>query len=291
MSLRKRPDQHAPAGNRRELNEWQENRDALQQKRRKRRKRRLTFSFCFVILLALLVWLIYAFVRVNEVQVQGNSQFTAEQVFAVSGIQTGQHIFTIDKRQVKTSIESNPYLVFKNIYYIFPDGIRISVSERTAVAGVTDGGKTIVFDEEGIVLEILSGSATNSFSLPLIQGVRITGFEPGRAIKTDDAYKQTVVEEVLEALKLNNIAKETQQLDFTDVNSITVTMRSGMILKLGQSVDMNKKIAWALAVMQNVESEQLGVGTIDASTPGNVSYRPAEATTSPQSSPSSSPAP
>jgi hypothetical protein len=87
----------------------------------------------------------------------------------------------VDSERVKAALEAEPRIAKAEVAKLFPNGLKIAVRERKAVASalaVVDGRETIVcLDSEGVAFA--EATADEAASVPAISGIRFEGFRPG----------------------------------------------------------------------------------------------------------------
>ena len=104
------------------------------------------------------------FFKVNTVEVQGNTIYSAEEIRSASGIQKGDNLFTLNKEAAAGSIKASlPYVETVSIIRFLPDKIVIEVKESDATFAVTtDTNTTWLINSVGKALEQISDSAPDS---------------------------------------------------------------------------------------------------------------------------------
>lgn len=120
-----------------------------------------------LIMAAIVVAVIFGvaiFFKVNTVEVQGNTIYSAEEIRSASGIQKGDNLFTLNKEAAAGSIKASlPYVETVSIIRFLPDKIVIEVKESDATFAVTtDTNTTWLINSVGKALEQISDSAPDS---------------------------------------------------------------------------------------------------------------------------------
>lgn len=94
------------------------------------------------------------FFRVNRVAVSGNARYTAEEIAAMSGLETGDNLVALPKGKIANRILTGlPYIRAVTIDRVFPDGVLLTVEEHRAVAAVSDGSDWWYISSGGKLLE------------------------------------------------------------------------------------------------------------------------------------------
>lgn len=258
-----------------ETEEEIENRKRLEEKIDRTVKLRKRF-YRIIILITLAfttVFLFYTFIRAEKISVNGNINYADEYIVALSGIKPGDHIFSINRSLVADNIMRDPRLRLSKLRYVFPNGLNIIVKERIPAGAIKISTQYVVIDEECNALEMSDSIAR--YDIPVINGIGVTSSELGYVIRTDDSYKLTVAQNMLHFLNLNEITEDVNYIELSDINSITIQMKSEMKIEIGQGDRLNEKLAWAKAILETLRKEGIRRGTIDVSTENSAIYKEA----------------
>jgi len=87
---------------------------------------------------------------------------------ALSDIQYGASIFSLDLGMIGRKIEENPWIALAEVSRVFPSEVLIRVSEREPVA-IINLDYLYYVDREGVVFKVLSSG--DSLDFPVITGV------------------------------------------------------------------------------------------------------------------------
>lgn len=224
-------------------------------RKRKRRRSRLGILFkllCLAALVAALTFGATVFFQVETLAVTGNSRYTQEEIIAASGVQVGDNLFRMNKKQISQQIlRQLPYVESVSILRGLPSTITFQVTEWDAVAQVEvyDPGQTQTSqdgeDSEkeeplaaaqeawlisvgGKLLEPVSPSHTAPIS---VTGITSLVPQAGSmlAVPQDQQGKLTALTNVLQQLQEQNMMSR--------VSSIDLTHTSYMLLRLDGSID------------------------------------------------------
>lgn len=224
-------------------------------RKRKRRRSRLGILFkllCLAALVAALTFGATVFFQVENLAVTGNSRYTQEEIIAASGVQVGDNLFRMNKKQISQQIlRQLPYVESVSILRGLPSTITFQVTEWDAVAQVEvyDPGQTQTSqdgeDSEkeeplaaaqeawlisvgGKLLEPVSPSHTAPIS---VTGITSLVPQAGSmlAVPQDQQGKLTALTNVLQQLQEQNMMSR--------VSSIDLTHTSYMLLRLDGSID------------------------------------------------------
>lgn len=180
--------------------------------------------------------------RVNEIEVGGATTVSAEEIEAVAGL-NGASLLTADLGAAESRIEELPMVKDAAISRAWPQGLRIAIVERTPWAVWQAGSRAYTVDDEGVVLV---GDAPEGALVISVSGVDVS-LEPGQIVDQDAvALARSLTELVPAELALNVVTFE-----WSGERGLTITTDSGYAVVLGDSQDMEYK----LAVWREIEAE------------------------------------
>lgn len=111
----------------------------LKQQRRKKANRRLVFLLLlFFSLIACVSYFQSPLSRVKNINVIGNEIYSVDQIVAHSKITTEQNIWKMDKTKVSSDIKNLPEIKKVKIKMVFPNTVKITVSEYERIAYIAD---------------------------------------------------------------------------------------------------------------------------------------------------------
>lgn len=125
--------------------------------KRKRKKTKRLIAACTAGGLVLAVLLFFEIFRVRNVEVTGNTRYTAEEIqdMALTGPLSTNTILLTTFRSVRDMSEI-PFMESVEFEYIDSSTIRIEVTEKKTIGYVEFEGQNVYFDKDGIVLECIS---------------------------------------------------------------------------------------------------------------------------------------
>jgi hypothetical protein len=117
---------------------------------------------------------------------------TRDELLSAALIRGQERFFSIDVASVRAALEADPRIARAEVRRLFPNGLRIAVSERSPVAAIlveADGGQRLAYlDAQGVAFALAYSGAGGANpvggypapeGLPVLSGVRIEGFRVG----------------------------------------------------------------------------------------------------------------
>ncbi|MFO7153538.1 MAG: FtsQ-type POTRA domain-containing protein [Caldicoprobacter oshimai] len=233
--------------------------------------------FLLLFLLAVLVAMAYIgteVFQVKKITVIGNQNIKEADIIRIAGIPLGQNIFKIDREQIRERIESNPLLKVLSIDFKYPNEIVINVEERKSVAAIPYLGSYVVIDVEGYVMEIHDN--LEDMPYPLVQGLGLRGCTVGKPLSVADSYQMKALSRVLDEVYKQQLEEDISEIIIDDPDDIYIVSRNGTVIRLGQAIEVDKKLKW-LRTPNFRQIDSAGVnGILDVSISNQAVFKPLE---------------
>ncbi len=243
-------------------------------RRKKRRRKRLTSAgrvtvavLAVFLLAAAVMGGLWVFLRVGKVSVEGKSRYSAAQICAASGIQTGSRLFGVDKSAVSTKLRSAlPYIQNVTLSWRLPDTLVLRVRSDTAFAAIAraSGGYAVV-DKEGKVLE--TPADLQGFSgLSTVTGPDASKLSTGQSLSAAGKASLSTAVSIMKTFRAAGV-KQITGVDVHNRYQITFTYQNRITVLIGTSEALDVKGRYA-ADMLNKELGSADKGTLDVSRSG-----------------------
>lgn len=250
----------------------------LKQQQKKRRKRMLqraagNIAFGALIVIGVGLAMYYTFL-LSDIIVTGNETYSSEYIVEQSGLQLGQHMFTVDLDEAETNIEEDPYLQVDSVTYIFPSRVRIVVSERHEAAGIIGLDYNVIIDENGYVLAM--GAGTDISGLLQVTGVNMTGFQLGQRLGESDDFSTATLISMIAKLLEYELMGNIKAIDLTTPLATTMTVSNGLKIHVGQPTDLDTKFESLKENLPTFFKQNVYWGTLFLSAKGGAVWSPRE---------------
>jgi cell division protein FtsQ len=101
----------------------------------------------------------------RDIQVHGGTHVPRARIAEVAGISSGTNVLWLDEAAAERRLEAEPWVARADVVAEFPSTVRISVTERTAVAVATDGVRSSLMAGDGTSLGVVDTDP----SMPVIR--------------------------------------------------------------------------------------------------------------------------
>ncbi|HIU33845.1 MAG TPA: FtsQ-type POTRA domain-containing protein [Candidatus Pullichristensenella excrementigallinarum] len=238
-----------------------------------RRRRKALFFVVLAAVLCLAVWLgleNWAF-RIRDVQVVGNASVAAEDVIRASKLTLGGKLRSVDQEDVRTAINSTGTLEFVSLKRKYPSTVILEIRERTRDAVVKHAGIVLTLDRDGYVVE--KGDSAPDGNWVYVTGLDIGSYHVGEQVAVSKD-KLAALRAVIDALDEHQARTYVSELNLENTRSIYLYTRTAMRVDLGDAQNMNNKIMWMTAALQDLEARGQTTGKLDASSGTKADYSP-----------------
>lgn len=129
--------------------------------------------------------------RVHEIAVSDDGALSRERVMAVSGVRTGESIFSVNLAAARERLEKLSQIASVDVRRVWPDKIEIAVNERKPVARVAQSGPATdlrgraayLLDARGVLFRSENDGLAKS-DLPVISGLALDEDKVGEILDT-----------------------------------------------------------------------------------------------------------
>lgn len=236
---------------------------ARRNKRGRRDRGRFGFLYkllSVVVILAAIVVGCVVFFRVDQIEVEGNAKYSAEEIIAAAEVERGDNLFALDKyrmfRQIQTRL---PYVDEVAIYRKLPDTLVISVTERVPAAAVQGDGAWWILDAKTQILERTDFAGAAAY--PEVTGITPTAPAVGRklSVAEGEQFKLDGLGGLLRALAARGAAGQAESFDLTAVNSIQMKYAGRYTVKMPVSTDFDYEVRKIIGTVERLPESESGV--------------------------------
>ena len=237
----------------------------MAQPARKKKKRSALFApIAFLLIVAALIFGLSVFFRVNNIEVTGNSFYTAEEIIEASGIERGDNLFFINRFAVIPRIYSRlPYVESASISRSLPNRLVIEVTESSAIACVATEDGIWVIDR---TCKLLSRAEEGAIAgLIRVEGVTPVSPEVGQIIAPDEAEtpRVTYLAAILRQISDLGLRERVTWVDVSNVANPSFDYLGRFTVKLGDNENIEYKFQCLLSAVEALEPGDRG--TLDLS--------------------------
>ena len=234
-----------------------------------RRRRRGSFSFLYKLLsmlaiCAAIVAAITLFFKVETVEITGQQRYTAQQIKAVTGIQSGDNLVLLNKYEIAGGIiEALPYVEEIRINRKLPDRLQIEVREcETPLALVQDNAAWLI-SPKGKIVEQEKVAAAKEYAS--ISGCELLAPSVGTqiALATEFSAKRSSLLALLAALSDAGMLEQLDGVRLDDLRVLRMDYAGRFTVELPYEADYPYKLRFLREVLNREEIQDNMTGTFN----------------------------
>ncbi len=194
---------------------------------------------------------------VRSVEVHGAPGYVARQVERTLRDAQGESLVALDVDEARRAVEAMPTVAEAELDRAYPHTLRVAIVPERPVALVRQGAEALLVSERGRVITRLDRTARPE--LPRIWVPRTARLAPGGSVSGDVSTAVAAVAPIAGTRFPARITSVTVQEE-----ALTLRLRSGLELRLGEPMDAELKLAVAARVLPLL---QPGARYLDVSVP------------------------
>ncbi len=248
---------------------------ARRERARRRRRHVLIFRvICCILVCLAAVLATTVFFRVSQGTISGDTRYTADELVAASGVQNGDNMLFLNKKQIASALEEQcPYLDTVEVHRKMPSTVEIAVTDRTAVLSVETDDGYLLMDSTGKVLEVLEEVQAGT---AVAYGTETEGLEVGDTAG-EDQEKLLLVLDLMEMMTEYEMNENVISIDMEKAYDVTMQYTENYTVLLGNMDNMEHQIQFLQAILKEPSLPESGI--IDLTDDTEARYRPADTTT------------
>ena len=216
-------------------------------KKRIRKKKPLQIRFfTFLIFLAILIFggiyvIQLPIFEIREVVVNGCGMLAPEEIRALAGVPLSENLFFANLSRARSNLKKVTPIKKASFYRIPPATILINIEEREPMAAIIFPQRSIIIDEEGIVLNRnpnLRLDITNVEELPVVTGMRQSDIWQKDRIDNKAAQ---VVSDIINKLS-PYLELRSMQIELGNLSKINFLLDDLLKVKVGDANNISKKM-------------------------------------------------
>lgn len=218
---------------------------------RKRKMRRIAIKYSFVFVLfifAIILFLLSPVFYIKNIEVEGNSKISSEQIKALLQIDSTTNIFEESNNKVNEKLKENKYIEKANISRVLPSTLKVNVIEREVEYLLEYANSYAYTDKNGNILEISAN--------PVDGKVKILGYSTKKLNEHDkleesDIKKLNNVSIILQSAEQFEIKDKITSINISDENDYQIYIESEKkIVHLGDTTNMDTKMIYIKAILE-----------------------------------------
>ena len=244
--------------------------DRLKQRNKRRmRRQRLALWLLLVCMLVIVATLcMTVFFKIESVSVSGDHPYRDEEVLAKADIVLGSNLFKLDKKGVKTRVETAlPYVESVYVDRRWPAAVVLKVTTAHPMCQIRHGEYYVLLSEKLKVLEVASQPF---FGVTTVSGVPCEEAFVGYPLNTGEDEKiGQILTQVVPCAESAGLAVGDLHIDLTNRYAVKLFW-AGFEIRAGNYLNMEEKLSFAKKIIERVGADAVCVVEVsDAQTQGS----------------------
>lgn len=188
--------------------------------------------------------------NIANIKVTGNNKLQSEKIVGSTGLEIGQNIFKINKREIISNLENNGFIDSVKIKRNLPDEIEVIVSERVPSFAIEYGNGYVIIGNQGYIIEI----SDEQKELPLLIGTvtKKEEYIENNRLDEEDLNGLNVVLKIMNAASLSGIESLINAIDISSLSDVKIYLDTeGKVAYLGDCSNLSHRIQWVKTILED----------------------------------------
>jgi|WetSurMetagenome_2_1015567.scaffolds.fasta_scaffold76289_2 cell division septal protein FtsQ len=220
----------------------------------------------------ILILLQLVFFRLKTVYVVGNESIAADYIVSLSGLSSGDSIFSVTEAKVRDQLKADHWIVLEHVYKRYPNEVYLFVDEREIVASMQWLGIEYTMDIDGMVLEEYSDMNYEG-QVPTVYGFKVTNAVAGEFLSVHNNAQLTAYSAIVSELTIQRYADHVVSINVGNPDSLSLLTTDGITVQLGNGDYMRAKIGAMRTDLAYLQQLGEASGVLDVTVPEDGKFR------------------
>ncbi len=228
------------------------------QQKRKKLKRTLFYLVLIVAFCAIFftLWFTVLF-KVRNIEVEGNSRYTADEIIKASGITEGENIYGIDKADIENRLKNRlVYVDSVEIDRNLPSTVNIKLVEKRPVLYSNLYGDNYLVTDDLSVIERNNDTATDG--LILLEAGDVKRCFAGETLEYCDSRMADCVKTMYTVLENYGLADEITSFTMKNRFDISVCYDNRIDIYFGTMDNIDVKVRFFVGILEHLYADDKG---------------------------------
>ena len=227
----------------------------------------------FFLIIVAIIFVMGVFFEISVIKVEGNENYSAEEIISASGIHTGDNLFFINRIGAGSRIVVKlPYIESVSITRSLPNAITIKVNESHAAACLYIGEELWSISRSGKLLGTVSETDASKFAY--VKGIEAENGAVGDILQVPEDNKPALsyLLDILYQIQSRGLISKVSEIDLSDPSNPVLEYDGRFTVRFGERDDTEYKFGKLLSAVSQLTAEDSGI--MDLSDSDKVSFRP-----------------
>ncbi len=205
--------------------------------------------------------------RIQEIEYNLNDNIDLYEIQRYSKVELGTSYFMVKPREVKTQLETHPYIESVKVEKKFPHTLKLDIVYREHYFNIVYSDIILSLDDSLHVLKVLD-EPMDGYT---VEGFAFDSFSTGQTIIVQKKYLLENIVLLIQLLKKSHI----EEIPIISYEHDGIMLRFGELkVRFGNGSEIESKFNDFINIYEALKSEDIITGTIDVSSAGLPVYRP-----------------
>ena len=194
-----------------------------------------------ILIVAILFFISTPLFNITQITVKNNNKISSDTIESISGLNTGENIYKLSKKEIINNIKKNPYIESVEIKRKLPGSIEIYVKERQATYVIEVGTGFMTINNQGYMLEL----EQENTGMTVITGFSTKQEEiiEGRRLNEADLSKLETVLKIMDSINVNGITEKVTEINVSNKQNYTLVFgEEQKTAYLGDASDISTRV-------------------------------------------------
>ena len=218
-------------------------------RKRKARKIAIKYSFVFVLFIfAVILFLLSPVFYIKNIEVEGNSKISSEQIKALLQINSTTNIFEESNNKVNAKLKENKYIEKADVRRILPSTLKVNVVEREVEYLLEYANSYAYTDKNGNILEVSANPVEGKVK---IIGYSTKSLNEQEKLDESDIEKLNNVKSILQSAEQFEIRNKITSINIADQDDYQIYIElEKKIVHLGDTNNLDTKMIYIKAILE-----------------------------------------
>ena len=222
-----------------------------------------------VFLLCALVIVAFEVLHVRKIAVSGCETRSEDDIIALSGLETGVSVFSVDTQKAIDALGRDPYIEPVDVSISYPDCVKVTIRERKEAAYIKKEDTLLIIDSKGWLLRIITNQDAPPY--PEAKGVMLGEISVGKRVSGADTFQLDVLSKVISQAGTSKVGLKS--IDLKYAADVVLELNDGFLVEIGDDMNLEEKFGLLKSSIARLKEMGKTGGIIDVAAPPNAYYR------------------
>jgi cell division septal protein FtsQ len=187
---------------------------------------------------------------IRSITVEGNTVYDNEAIIAISELEIGQSVFSVNKGQIAKRLKKEfTYVRGVKVDISFKRDVTVHITQAEEMGAVYANGGWVVVDENGVGLQKEPIQSERPLRRMYLKGAGTLSDEVGKQVL--DEHSLAIISEICTAFKTYELG-EISEIDMSNMNNIRANWKNQIMVAFGNDSNLSYEVAVAATAIPKI---------------------------------------